>query len=55
MQRIAIIGFGEAGGILARDFASQGIGVAVFDILLRLKESREAMLSKARECAFRAA
>jgi 3-hydroxyisobutyrate dehydrogenase-like beta-hydroxyacid dehydrogenase len=51
IQRIAIIGFGEAGGIFARDLASQGIDVSVYDILLHSKDSREAMLSKAREYA----
>jgi 3-hydroxyisobutyrate dehydrogenase-like beta-hydroxyacid dehydrogenase len=55
IQRIAIIGFGEAGSIFARDFATQGIEVSVFDILFQSEICREAVLSKARECAVRAA
>lgn len=54
IQRIAIVGFGEVGGIFGRDFSQQGIDVSVFDILLHSAESRDAMLSKARECAVRA-
>jgi 3-hydroxyisobutyrate dehydrogenase-like beta-hydroxyacid dehydrogenase len=50
IQRIAIIGFGEAGGIFGCDFAKQGIAVSVFDVLLHSPKAREAMLSKAREC-----
>src|SRR5208282_76763 len=54
IQRIAIVGFGEVGGIFGRDFSQQGIDVSVFDILFHSAESRDAMLSKARECAVRA-
>jgi 3-hydroxyisobutyrate dehydrogenase-like beta-hydroxyacid dehydrogenase len=46
-RRIALIGFGEAGGILGHDLAKQGIGVSFFDILLRSKKARPAMLAKA--------
>jgi 3-hydroxyisobutyrate dehydrogenase-like beta-hydroxyacid dehydrogenase len=46
-RRIALVGFGEAGGILGRDLAQQGIDVSVFDILLRSKKARPAMLAKA--------
>jgi len=46
-RRIAVIGFGEAGGILGRDLAQQGIEVSTFDILLRSKKGRAAMLAKA--------
>jgi 3-hydroxyisobutyrate dehydrogenase-like beta-hydroxyacid dehydrogenase len=49
IQQIAIIGFGEAGGILGCDLAKQQIAVSTFDILFHSLESREAMLSKARE------
>ncbi|MBZ5695575.1 MAG: DUF1932 domain-containing protein [Acidobacteriia bacterium] len=49
IQRIALVGFGEVGGIFGRDFAAQGIGVSMYDILLHAKESREAMLAKARD------
>lgn len=46
-QRIALVGFGEAGGILGHDLAKQGIDVSFFDILLRSKKGRAAMLAKA--------
>ncbi len=46
-RRIALVGFGEAGGILGRDLAQQGIEVSFFDILLRSKKARPAMLAKA--------
>ena len=35
IERIAIIGFGEVGGIFGGDFAQNGLKVAVTDILLR--------------------
>lgn len=54
IQRIAIVGFGEVGGIFGRDFSQQGIDLSVFDILFHSAESRDAMLSKARDCAVRA-
>lgn len=46
-RRIALVGFGEAGGILGHDLARQGIEVSFFDILLRSKRARPAMLLKA--------
>lgn len=46
-RRIALVGFGEAGGILGHDLAKQGIEVSFFDILLRSKRARPAMLAKA--------
>jgi 3-hydroxyisobutyrate dehydrogenase-like beta-hydroxyacid dehydrogenase len=46
-RRIALVGFGEAGGILGHDLAGQGIEVSFFDILLRSKKGRPAMLAKA--------
>jgi len=49
IRRIALVGFGEVGGIFGRDFAAQGIDVSIFDILLHAQESREAMLAKARD------
>ncbi len=49
IRRVAIVGFGEAGGILGTDLAAQGVDVSVFDILLQAKEARVAMLAKARE------
>jgi len=49
IRRVAIIGFGEAGGIIGSDLAAQGVEVSVFDILLLANETRDAMLAKARE------
>jgi 3-hydroxyisobutyrate dehydrogenase-like beta-hydroxyacid dehydrogenase len=46
-RRIALVGFGEAGGILGSDLAKQGIEVSFFDILLRSKKARLAVLAKA--------
>jgi len=54
IQRIALVGFGEVGGIFGRDFAKQGIDVSVYDILFHSPESREPMLAKARDCGVRA-
>ena len=48
ITRIAIIGFGEAGGVFGTDFAAKGLEVGITDILLRETASREAMLEKAR-------
>ena len=47
IQRIAIIGFGEAGGIFGTDAEARGLDVTMFDILLRSDRSRQAMLQKA--------
>ena len=55
ISRIAIIGFGEVGGIFGTDFAGQGIDVSVFDILLASERHRQQMLTKARTCDVRAA
>ena len=46
-RRVALVGFGEAGGILGHDLAKLGIEVSFFDILLRSKKARPAMLAKA--------
>lgn len=54
IQRIAIIGFGEVGGIFGNDFAKLGIEVSVFDVLLAAKRHRERMMSKARTCGVKA-
>src|ERR1700722_11717982 len=52
---IALIGFGEAGGILGHDLAARGLDVSTYDILLDASASREAMLAKARSSKVRAA
>jgi len=54
ISRIAIIGFGEAGGIFGNDLARQGIEVSIFDILLASGKHRQEMLAKARSCGVRA-
>jgi 3-hydroxyisobutyrate dehydrogenase-like beta-hydroxyacid dehydrogenase len=54
ISRIAIIGFGEVGGIFGNDFAKQGIEVSVFDILLASGRDRPQMLQKANSCGVRA-
>ena len=48
LERIGIIGFGEAGGIFGEEFAKRGVAVAVTDILLSDRRSRQQMLAKAR-------
>jgi len=55
IRRVAIIGFGEAGGIFAHDFAKQGTEVSVFDILFNSKRQRQRMLRKAQACGVTAA
>jgi len=55
VEQIAIIGFGEAGGIFAEDIARQGASVRVFDILLKSKQHRRGMLSRAKACGVEAA
>ena len=55
MVRIALIGFGEAGGILGHDLAARGLDVSTHDILFDAPASREQMLAKARSSAVRAA
>jgi 3-hydroxyisobutyrate dehydrogenase-like beta-hydroxyacid dehydrogenase len=49
IERIAIVGFGEAGGIIGNDLAARGLSVSTFDLLFHSKEAREAMLAKARD------
>jgi 3-hydroxyisobutyrate dehydrogenase-like beta-hydroxyacid dehydrogenase len=48
VRQIALIGFGEVGGIFGHDFAAAGLGVSAFDILLNAEPSRSAMLAKAK-------
>jgi 3-hydroxyisobutyrate dehydrogenase-like beta-hydroxyacid dehydrogenase len=54
IERVAIIGFGEAGGIFAHDFAKQGLEVSVFDIVFNSNRERRPMLRKAQACGVRA-
>jgi 3-hydroxyisobutyrate dehydrogenase-like beta-hydroxyacid dehydrogenase len=54
IRQIALIGFGEVGGIFGRDFAAAGLHVYVFDILLNEEQSRAAMLATAKGANVRA-
>jgi 3-hydroxyisobutyrate dehydrogenase-like beta-hydroxyacid dehydrogenase len=54
IDRIAIIGFGEVGGIFGHDFAIAGFKVSIYDTLLNNEPSRTAMLSKAERFGVRA-
>jgi 3-hydroxyisobutyrate dehydrogenase-like beta-hydroxyacid dehydrogenase len=54
IERIALVGFGEVGGIFGRDFANLGIRVSAYDILFHSSEAREGMLRKARDSGVRA-
>jgi 3-hydroxyisobutyrate dehydrogenase-like beta-hydroxyacid dehydrogenase len=47
IERMAIIGFGEAGGILGQDIAAAGVAVTTYDKLFKSPAAREAMISKA--------
>ena len=48
--RVAIIGFGEAGGVFGQDLAVAGMQVRVFDILFDSNRQRQPMLRKAQAC-----
>ncbi len=53
-RRVAVIGFGEAGGILGSDLARSGSEVTTYDILLDGPGSRSAILGKAEAAGVRA-
>jgi 3-hydroxyisobutyrate dehydrogenase-like beta-hydroxyacid dehydrogenase len=53
IRQIALMGFGEVGGIFGHDFAAAGLGVSTFDILLNEEPSRSAMLAKAKSANVR--
>jgi len=53
IRKIALIGFGEVGGIFGHDFAAAGLDVSTFDILLNAEPSRGAMLAKAQSANVR--
>jgi hypothetical protein len=48
IREVALIGFGEAGGIFGQDLAVAAVDVAMFDVLLGSEPSRTPMLVKAR-------
>ena len=54
IERVALIGFGEAGGILGHDLAARGLEVSVYDILFDSRDAHDAMLAKARTSKVRA-
>jgi 3-hydroxyisobutyrate dehydrogenase-like beta-hydroxyacid dehydrogenase len=54
VREVALIGFGEFGGIFGSDLVTAGIRVSVFDILFNSGESRAAMVAKAEEANVRA-
>lgn len=55
IDTVAIIGFGEAGSIFAKDLAVQGMKVSVFDILFNSNRRQQLMLRKAQDCGVTAA
>jgi 3-hydroxyisobutyrate dehydrogenase-like beta-hydroxyacid dehydrogenase len=54
IRQIALIGFGEVGGIFGPDFAAAGLNVSTYDILLNAEPTRSAMLAKAKGANVRA-
>jgi 3-hydroxyisobutyrate dehydrogenase-like beta-hydroxyacid dehydrogenase len=48
IRQIALIGFGEVGGIFGSDFAAAGLRVSIFDILLNGEPARSETLAKAK-------
>jgi 3-hydroxyisobutyrate dehydrogenase-like beta-hydroxyacid dehydrogenase len=54
-QRIAVIGFGEAGTILGADLVTAGCHVTTYDILFDAPQARDAMRAKAEQVRVRAA
>jgi 3-hydroxyisobutyrate dehydrogenase-like beta-hydroxyacid dehydrogenase len=52
-QRVALIGFGEAGSILGADLVLAGCDVSMYDILLDDTTSRAAMLARAQRAHVR--
>ncbi|WP_213881316.1 DUF1932 domain-containing protein [Pseudomonas sp. dw_358] len=47
LETVALIGFGEAGGILGQDLVAQGVRVNAYDQWLERPEHRPSMLNKA--------
>ena len=47
IERVAIIGFGEVGGIFGLDLSQRGLKVAITDVILRERRLRAALLEKA--------
>jgi 3-hydroxyisobutyrate dehydrogenase-like beta-hydroxyacid dehydrogenase len=55
IERIAIVGFGEAGGILGHELAARGLAISTYDILFDSRDAGDATLAKARGSRVRAA
>ena len=53
ISQIALVGFGEVGGIFGADLAAAGLRVFTFDILMNAEPSRLAMLAKAKSAMVR--
>ena len=53
IRQIALVGFGEVGGIFGQDFAAAGLNISLFDILLNNESSRSGMLAKAKSAMVR--
>jgi 3-hydroxyisobutyrate dehydrogenase-like beta-hydroxyacid dehydrogenase len=53
IRQIALVGFGEVGGIFGQEFRAAGLDVSAFDILLNAEPSRSAMLAKAKSANVR--
>jgi len=54
IRHVALIGFGEVGGIFGQDLVAAGVKVVVFDILLGAETSRASMLARAKKAKVRA-
>jgi 3-hydroxyisobutyrate dehydrogenase-like beta-hydroxyacid dehydrogenase len=54
VRQVALIGFGEVGGVFGRDLAAAGIQVSVFDILFNTGQLRASMLAKAKNANVKA-
>jgi 3-hydroxyisobutyrate dehydrogenase-like beta-hydroxyacid dehydrogenase len=54
IRQIALIGFGEVGGIFGSDLAAAGLGISIFDILLNGEPARSETLAKAKNAKVRA-
>ena len=54
ISQIALVGFGEVGGIFGKDLAATGLAISIYDILLRSEPSRSPMLAQAKSANVRA-
>jgi len=54
LKRVALVGFGEAGGIIGADLVKQGCEVSTYDILLDVAGTRDSMIAKAERAGVRA-